>query len=275
VYFTGFLRGDGSLLTGLPGAAILDDAAFDIGTSVDYWFIYNSGGTAYEFWSTNVGSGVDGIIFSVDDGDDEVQFTGVIRCAGMAGVGSGGGTGTSGTSGTGKGLHGISTSGYALYAESGSGAGIYAKSDSSYCGWFYRNKTSATAEILRLHQAHVSNTTSKILAAYQAGRGTVGLFDRLNASSTLDVVQIYNEHATDAGTALNIRQYGTGSICKMHDSAVLVVDFKDGGDVDFTNIVKAGGYKSSDGTAGATADYSIAGAGTLHVKNGLVTGYTP
>jgi hypothetical protein len=35
------------------------------------------------------------------------------------------------------------------------------------------------------------------------------------------------------------------------------------------------GYKSSDGTQGATADYSLTGGGTLHVKDGLVTGYTP
>ena len=213
--------------------AIGDDVPFDIGDAPDYWFVYNSTGTQYEFWSTDVGSGVDGLIFSVDDGDSEVQFAGIVRSAGMAGVGTGGATGTSGTSGSGKGLHGISTSGDAVHGDSGSGYGVYGTSDSNFCGYFYRNASGASANVVRVHQAHAANTTSTALAVYQTG---------------------------------------TGSICEMYDGAVLVVDFKDGGDVDFTNIVKAGGYKSSDGTAGWTG--SIPNTFTsITVKNGLITGY--
>jgi hypothetical protein len=35
------------------------------------------------------------------------------------------------------------------------------------------------------------------------------------------------------------------------------------------------GYKSSDGTSGATQDFALDGGGTLSVKDGLVVGYTP
>jgi hypothetical protein len=46
----------------------------------------------------------------------------------------------------------------------------------------------------------------------------------------------------------------------------------------FSKVVKASGYKSSDGTAGATTDVAVAKVGggtrTLSFKNGLYTGYT-
>lgn len=53
-----------------------DDAPLQWGTGFDYWAIYNSAGTAFEFWSTNVdGGGADGIIWKVEDGTDVVDFT--------------------------------------------------------------------------------------------------------------------------------------------------------------------------------------------------------
>jgi len=45
-----------------------------------------------------------------------------------------------------------------------------------------------------------------------------------------------------------------------------------------SGVMQAGGYKSSDGTTGATANVEVAKVGggtrTLHFKNGLYTGFT-
>jgi len=58
---------------------IADDIDLSFGgtcAAPDYWCVYNSTGTQWECWSTNVaGPGTDGVIFSVDDGDDIVDFT--------------------------------------------------------------------------------------------------------------------------------------------------------------------------------------------------------
>ena len=66
--------------TGFTGTCALDDdIQLQFGSGTDYWFLYRSAGTAFEFKSTNVaGGGEDGIIFKVEDGTDDVDFTGDI-----------------------------------------------------------------------------------------------------------------------------------------------------------------------------------------------------
>jgi hypothetical protein len=57
-----------------------DDRQLQFGAAPDYWLIYDSSNTQFELNSTNVdGSGTDGVVFSVDDGTDDVVFTGEIQ----------------------------------------------------------------------------------------------------------------------------------------------------------------------------------------------------
>jgi len=59
-----------------------DNRALEFGAAPDYWFIYDSGNTQFELNSTDVdGAGADGIVFSVNDGTDDVTFTGNISAA--------------------------------------------------------------------------------------------------------------------------------------------------------------------------------------------------
>ena len=54
-----------------------DDAEAYFGTDLDYWWVYNSASTQYELQSTNVdGAGTDGIVCLVNDGTDDVAWTG-------------------------------------------------------------------------------------------------------------------------------------------------------------------------------------------------------
>lgn len=52
-------------------------------TTCDYWFVYNSSGTQFELWHTDVdGGGSDGLIYAVSDGSDDPTFTGVLTATG-------------------------------------------------------------------------------------------------------------------------------------------------------------------------------------------------
>ena len=59
-----------------------DNRPLQLGAAPDYWFIYDSGNTQFELNATDVdGAGTDGIVFSVNDGTDDVVFTGSISAA--------------------------------------------------------------------------------------------------------------------------------------------------------------------------------------------------
>jgi len=60
-------------------ATIYNDKTFRFGTVANYWQVYNSTGTAFELWSTNVdGGGTDGKVLWVTDGTDDVNFSGSV-----------------------------------------------------------------------------------------------------------------------------------------------------------------------------------------------------
>ena len=178
------------------------------------------------------------------DGGD-VDIVGTLEATGAAAA-----VGLSGVSTSGYGVSGVSTSGRGVYGYAGSGAGVHGESDThhgvqgignnSRAGYFYRNvqTPSGDVEVLRVVQDHVSNDD----------------------------------------TCVVIQQDGTGNILDLYDGATLEVAFKDGGDVDFTSIVKAGGYKSSDGSTGATVGVAVAKVGggtrTLNFKDGLYIDFT-
>ncbi|MHB8108120.1 MAG: hypothetical protein ACYDH4_11945, partial [Candidatus Cryosericum sp.] len=62
---------------GYSKAAIADNVVLSFGTGVDYWFRYYEPQTQFEFWSSDTnGTGTDGIIFTVNDGTDDVYFRG-------------------------------------------------------------------------------------------------------------------------------------------------------------------------------------------------------
>jgi len=74
-----FNFGDASVDTLLATGNIntIDDVKIEFGTGKDYWFTYNSGSTQFELWSTDTdGGGSDGLIFSVVDGDNTIDFAG-------------------------------------------------------------------------------------------------------------------------------------------------------------------------------------------------------
>jgi len=74
-------------ITNGAGFSGLFDGAVGFGAGTNYWFTYNLGGTQWEFWSTDVdGGGTDGLIWSVDDGTDDVDFDGGISLSSGATV---------------------------------------------------------------------------------------------------------------------------------------------------------------------------------------------
>ncbi|MHB8107923.1 MAG: beta strand repeat-containing protein [Candidatus Cryosericum sp.] len=143
-------------------------------------------------------------------------------------------TAIKGSSVSGYGVQGVSVDSYGLQGTSTNSFGIHASSTNNYAGYFVRNTANPVYDV--------------------------------------EVVRISQYHTDNNDPALVVQQRGTGDILSLYDNTTKVAAFKDGGDVDLTGIVKAGGYKSSDGTAGWTGD--IPAGSTIHVKNGLITGYT-
>ena len=71
------------------GTRAFDDKKINFGNSDDYWQIYNTTGTQWELWTTNAdGGGTDGLVISIDDGTDDVDFSGDIVVTGDVGGGS-------------------------------------------------------------------------------------------------------------------------------------------------------------------------------------------
>lgn len=68
-----------------------DDDEIRFGAAPDYWAVYDSTATAFEFYSSDVdGAGADGVVFKVEDGTDDVNFTGTITLGSALAVTSGG-----------------------------------------------------------------------------------------------------------------------------------------------------------------------------------------
>ena len=62
-----------------------DDEQLLMGDDNDYWLVYNSTGTQWELWASDVdGGGTDGLVISIADGTDDVIFTGGIDVDGIA-----------------------------------------------------------------------------------------------------------------------------------------------------------------------------------------------
>lgn len=58
---------------------LIDDIQLKLGTDTDYWLTYSNSSTQFELRSTNVnGSGTDGLVLFVDDGTDDVTFSGLL-----------------------------------------------------------------------------------------------------------------------------------------------------------------------------------------------------
>ena len=77
VTVTGNLTVSGAINASTSGVVLGDNEEIFFGTGTDYWFVYSSSGTQFEFRATDIdGSGTDGIVWAVDDGTDDVVFTG-------------------------------------------------------------------------------------------------------------------------------------------------------------------------------------------------------
>lgn len=79
-------NGDPAVASGTSLSApvqLADDEQIQFGTGTDYWFIYDSTNTQFELNSTDIdGAGTNGVVFSVNDGTDDVTFTGNITVSG-------------------------------------------------------------------------------------------------------------------------------------------------------------------------------------------------
>lgn len=78
----------------LSGSNVLyaDNALEQFGNGLDYWLNYDSANAQFELNSTNVdGGGADGVVLSIDDGDDVVDFTDGATFGGSVSVGNGNG----------------------------------------------------------------------------------------------------------------------------------------------------------------------------------------
>ena len=69
-------------VSGATAIELGDNEKIAFGDAPDYWIGYSSSATRIEFITTNKGGGTDGVIFSVDDGDDDVDFHGNILVTG-------------------------------------------------------------------------------------------------------------------------------------------------------------------------------------------------
>ena len=77
VTVTGNLTVSGAINASTSGVVLDDNEEVIFGTGTDYWFVYSSSGTQFEFRATDIdGAGTDGIVWAVDDGTDDVVFTG-------------------------------------------------------------------------------------------------------------------------------------------------------------------------------------------------------
>jgi hypothetical protein len=62
--------------------SLLDATVLCHGTDCDYWEVYNTSGTQWELWtSDDDGGGSDGLLMSVDDGTDDVDFSAGVTVA--------------------------------------------------------------------------------------------------------------------------------------------------------------------------------------------------
>ena len=94
-----------------------------------------------------------------------------------------------------------------------------------------------------------------------------GHFEIADLSSVGAIANAYGLYVENinVGTTLNYAIYTKAGQVRIGD------------DTEVVGVLKAGGYKSSDGTAGATADVAVAKVGggtrTLTFKDGLYTSY--
>jgi hypothetical protein len=201
--------------------------------------------TVVRFQGNNTSSNVDVLSlfvgasnFAKFKGDGDVDFTGNLAVGGRIQGGQEADSVTYGVKGTSIGT-------------GDDDAGVFGQNDSSGTG-VYAVSAQGTGLYSRSYQDRAGHFYRNVASP----------------STGNEVVFVHQDYASSSGVAMVIRQDGSDNTLELKEGATTVAEFsKDG-------IIKTAGYKSSDGTAGATADYSI-GGGTLHVKNGLVTGFTP
>jgi len=131
-------------------------------------------------------------------------------------------------------------------------------------------------------------TFDGILNAASGAVGIVGIGSSLNYSGgALNTIQGIRTADTPEFAGLTLTAFAglLKAVAGVLTAAVKGTDYPG---LDFANVftenqtvngtMQASGYKSSDGTPGATEDVDVAKAGggtrTLHFKNGLYTGYT-
>jgi hypothetical protein len=178
--------------------------------------------------------------FARFDNTGEITFTGKVNCGtGLPNTYGVKGS-SSGTTHDDGGVYGYNSStGPAIYCISDQGNGISAYGNHGRGGYFYRNNASPD-------------------------------------NGDIEVLRVTQDNGSDSSVAMVIQQDGTGDTLlleALNPETDMFTHFKGDGDCDMDGIMMAGGYKSSDGTAGWTGSIP-AGFTSITVKDGLITGYT-
>jgi hypothetical protein len=279
--------------------AVGDDEPFEFGADSDYWFKYNSSGTQFELWSFDVdGIETNGIVMSIQDGTDDVLFGGTVSASLLFSSGNIQIVGPRLSLGGEFMMYNAEADGFTDSLFFG-GGGFSSHHDAGVEGW--RNcgighnamsrSTIGSANTGIGNVALWACTSGKNNSC--VGRGALYAlitgFD--NAAFGREAGRYYGagtgaNTTGDTGTFIgglsrasadgNTNEVVIGYNTIGNGSNTVTIGNSSATDTFLAgNVTPSVGYKSSDGTAGATSDFALTGGGTLHVKDGLVTGYTP
>lgn len=279
-----------------------DAETLTFGDSADYLFVYNSTGTQFELWSTDTnGAGLDGLIFSVPDGADDINFAGEIDVAsgkitvgaadflydaeadsftGSFFIGTGGAdlshsTGDEGYYNVGLGIQCLRD------VTTGWNNNAFGRGALRACTTGTSNLGIGTLTLLALTTGH-SNTACGFAtlgtltsASYNVAFGqSAGRYQNDGSSTTNPSYGCYIGHDTTTGAASPSREVCIGAYTQGNGTHTVTIGSPSNTDVYLSGDVRPTvGYKSVDGTSGWTG--SIPNTFTsITVKDGLITGYT-
>jgi hypothetical protein len=239
VTVAGDLTVAGTINSSASGIILSDDEELYFGTGSDYWFQYDSGNTQFEFMSTDVnGSGSDGVVFHVDDGTDDVVFTGNITATGISGTL----TTASQTNITGVGTIGTGTwqADDVLVAHGGTGLSSYSAGQMLY----YASGTAFSK--LSLGSANYVMTSSGSAPQWVQRIANAALPTNIDVGGTLDVTG-----ATVLDSTLTVASGATLATAKVSDltSGRVVIAGTDGELADHSALT----YNTSTGALSATS----------------------
>lgn len=140
-----------------------------------------------------------------------------------------------------RGVHGEATNEAGVHGESDTHHGVQGIGNNSRAGYFHRDVE----------------------------------FPSANEGAGIEVFAVRQDHAGNDNLCALFRQDGPGDILHLFGSGGKVAHWTTDGDCVMTGELQAGGYKSSDGSAGVDVTFTVpqvgAGIHTITIKNGIIT----